>query len=157
MTFFSAACGAGSSAGGRIRLFRQVLTMKRLLPIFLVGSLLVARPVSGPSETKVRGVLIDQHCSYKAETRIVPGSLLEGGIIVAYTHTRQCDVMPQCRRSGFGVFTYDDNKFLAFDAAGNRKALEIFKAAGKDDDFRVEVTGTVEGDVIRVANIRPLM
>ena len=105
--------------------------------------------------TKVQGVLIDKNCSYKAETRVVPGPRLEGGIIVAYNHTRQCALMPECRRSGYGVFTYD-NRFLAFDAAGNQKALAFFKQAKQEDNFRVEVTGEIQGDVMRVVNIKPL-
>lgn len=111
---------------------------------------------TGISElAKVQGVLIDKNCSYKAETRVVPGPRLEGGIVVAYIHTRQCALTPECRRSGYGVFTYD-NKFLAFDAAGNQKALAFFKQAKQEDDFRVEVTGELQGDLIRVANIKPL-
>ena len=78
------------------------------------------------SETQVQGVLIDKMCSYKAETRIVPGSRLAGGIITIYPHTRQCAFMPECQKSGYGVFTYDQ-KFLPFDEAGNQKAFAYFK------------------------------
>ncbi len=123
----------------------------------LAGTLAgVLSATTGNSEvTTVQGVLIDKNCSYKAETRVVPGPRLEGGIIVAYIHTRQCALMPECRRSGFGVFTYD-NKFVAFDAAGNQKALAFFKQAKQEDNFRVEVTGELQGDLMRVANIKPL-
>jgi hypothetical protein len=65
-------------------------------------------------------VLIDKICAYKAETRIVPGGLLEGGIITIYPHTKQCALMPDCQKSGYGVFTYDQ-KFLPFDEAGNQR------------------------------------
>ena len=61
-------------------------------------------------------------CSSKAEVHIVAGPRLEGGMIVAEAHTRQCALMPECQKSGYGVFTYD-NKFLKFDEAGSRKAL----------------------------------
>jgi hypothetical protein len=105
------------------------------------------------SETKVQGVLIDKQCSIKAEARVVPGPSLEGGIVVAYAHTKQCALMPDCQRSGYGVFTYD-NKFLVFDDAGNRKALAVLKETKKEDDLRVEVTGEIQGDTIRVASIK---
>jgi hypothetical protein len=52
------------------------------------------------SDTTVQGVLIDRMCSYKAETRIVPGGLLAGGIITIYPHTRQCALMPECQKRG---------------------------------------------------------
>lgn len=106
-------------------------------------------------ETKVQGVLIDNMCSYKAETRIVPGGLLAGGIVTIYPHTRQCALMPECQKSGYGIFTYDQ-KFLPFDEAGNQKALAYFKQAKQEDDFRVEVTGQSQGEVFKVASIKPL-
>jgi len=125
--------------------------------LILVGLVACAAALSGKtSQTTVQGVLIDKQCSSKAETRVVPGPRIEGGILVAYTHTRQCALMPECQRSGYGVFTYDTDKFLAFDPAGNRKALEIFKDSKKEDDFRVEVTGEVQGDSMKVENIRLL-
>jgi hypothetical protein len=86
----------------------------------------------------------------------VPGPRLEGGIIVAYTHTRQCVLKPVCQNSGYGVFTYDSNKFLAFNHAGNQKALALLNASGKEDDLRVEVTGKIEGDTMDVTSIKLL-
>jgi len=111
---------------------------------------------SGKTPETIQGVLIDKHCSYMAETRIVPGPRIEGGMMTAYTHTRQCILMPACQQSGYGVFTYDTNKFLALDEAGNRKALEMLKGSKKEDDFRVEVTGEIQGGVIKVASIKLL-
>jgi len=118
---------------------------------------IIAAAAERPSATTVQGVLIDKQCSYKAETRIVPGPRLEGGIVAVYSHTRDCALMPECQKSGYGVFPYETNRFLAFDDAGNRKALAIFKDSGKQDDFRVEVTGVIQGDIMKVASIKLLM
>lgn len=122
-----------------------------------LGAVLAGLPsaIAETPETKVQGVLIDRICSYKAETRIVPGGLLEGGIITIYPHTKQCALMPDCQKSGYGIFTYDQ-KFLPFDDAGNQKALAYFKQAKQGDDFRVEVTGQIQSDVLKVASIKPL-
>ena len=106
-------------------------------------------------ETRVQGVLIDRMCYYKAETRIVPGGLLEGGIIAIYPHTKRRALMPDCQKSGYGIFTYDQ-KFLPFDEAGNQRALAYFKKAKQEDDFRVQVTGQIQGDVFKVASITAL-
>jgi hypothetical protein len=103
----------------------------------------------------VQGVLIDKECSSKAEVRVVPGARLEGGILVAYAHMRQCALMPACQKSGYGVFAYD-NKFLTFDGAGNQKALGALKASKKEDDLRVEVTGEIQGDTIKVVSLKLL-
>lgn len=105
------------------------------------------------SAAQFQGILIDQMCSSKADVRIVSGPRLEGGMIVAEAHTRQCALMPECERSGYGVFTYD-NKFLKFDAAGSRKALAALRASKKEDDLKVEVTGELQGDMIKVATLK---
>jgi hypothetical protein len=103
--------------------------------------------------THVQGILIDQLCSYKAQPHIVSGPRLEGGMIVAEAHERTCDLKPACQRSGYGVFTYDE-KFLKFDKAGDRKALAMLRASKKDDDLKVEVTGEVKGNTIKVASLK---
>ncbi len=108
---------------------------------------------SGP--TTVKGVLIDKACSAKAEVRVLSTGI-QGGMIVAEAHTRECALMPACEKSGYGVFTFDDNKFLAFDEAGNRKALAAIKASKKLDDLEVEVTGEVKGDTIKVESLKLL-
>ncbi len=105
------------------------------------------------SAAQVQGILIDQMCSSKAEVRVVSGPRLVGGMIVAEAETRECALMPACQRSGYGVFTYD-NKFLKFDTAGNHKALAALRATKKEDDLKVEVTGEIQGDMIKVATLK---
>lgn len=104
----------------------------------------------------IKGVLMDQMCSGKADLRISGAtSTLVGGRIVAEAHTKECALKPMCQKSGYGVYT-DDNKFLKFDAAGDRKALAAIKASSKLDDFEVEVTGEVKDDTIKVATLKIL-
>jgi hypothetical protein len=119
----------------------------------LCVSVLLAAGATASSAAQVKGVLIDEMCSSKAEVRIVSGPRLEGGMIVAEAHTRECALMPACQKSGYGVFTYD-NKFLKFDEAGSRKALAALKASKKEDDLKVEVTGEIQGDTIKVASLK---
>jgi hypothetical protein len=114
---------------------------------------LLAGFAAAASAAEVKGILMDQTCSSKAEVRIVSGPRLEGGMIVAEAHTRECALMPACQKSGYGVFTYDQ-KFLKFDAAGSRKALAALKASKKEDDLKVEVTGEIDGDTIKVASLK---
>jgi hypothetical protein len=120
---------------------------------YLYAPAMLAGLAAAASAAEVQGILIDQMCSSKAEVRIVSGPRLEGGMIVAEAHTRQCALMPACQKSGYGVFTYD-NKFLKFDPAGSRKALAALKASKKEDDLKVEVTGQIEGDMIKVSSLK---
>jgi len=115
---------------------------------------LVAGLAGMATAAEVKGILIDQKCSGKAEVRVL-SSGIQGGLIVAEAHTRECALMPACEKSGYGVFTYD-NKFLAFDAAGNRKAVEAVKASKKLDNLEVVVTGEVKGDTIKVESLKLL-
>jgi hypothetical protein len=119
----------------------------------LVGLLAGAAGVA--SAAQVQGILIDQTCSSKAEVRLVPGPRIEGGMIVAEAHTRECALMPACQKTGYGVFTRD-NKFLKFDEGGNRKALEALKASKKEDNLTVEVRGEIQGDTIKVESLKLL-
>ena len=121
----------------------------------LCGFAVAAAPdIKGTAD--IKGVLKDEMCSGKADLRISGAtSTLVGGRIVAEAHTKECLLKPACEKSGYGVYT-DDNKFLKFDGAGNRKALAAIKASGKLDDFEVEVTGDVKDDTIKVATLKIL-
>jgi hypothetical protein len=124
--------------------------MKTLLRSFIV----VSTFAMAAHAEEIEGILMDQMCSGKADLRISGATgLLAGGRIVAEAHTRECLLMPECQKSGYGVYM-SDNKFLKFDEAGNRKALAVVKASSKLDDFEVEVTGEVKGDTIKVASLK---
>jgi hypothetical protein len=123
----------------------------RSLRLCIVG-LLPVLAATAAAPTTLKGVIIDKACSSKAEVRLLPSGI-EGGMIVAEAHTRECALMPACQKSGYGIFTWDQ-KFVAFDSSGNRKALEAIKASKKLDDFEVEVTGILEGDTIKVESLK---
>jgi len=127
--------------------------MKNLLRLLVV----VSGCAMAAQAEDLKGILMDQMCSGKADLRISGSTgTLVGGRIVAEAHTRECLLMPECQKSGYGVYT-NDNKFLKFDEAGNRKALAAIKASSKLDDFEVEVTGEVKGDTIKVVSLKVLI
>ena len=103
--------------------------------------------------TEYTGVLIDKECSYSVEPRVVPGPRIEGGMISAYVHKRDCALQPDRQRSGYGVFTYDQ-VFVPFDAEGNKKALAFLRSTKKEDDLRVIVKGQMESGSLKVQEIR---
>lgn len=127
----------------------------RAFRFFFFASLVGGLATAAYAE-QIKGILMDELCSGKADLRIsgATGSLV-GGRIVAEAHTRECALMPQCQKSGYGVYT-DDNKFLKFDDAGNRRALAAIKASTRLDDLEVEVVGEVKGDTIKVTSIKIL-
>jgi hypothetical protein len=96
------------------------------------------------SAADIQGILIDKMCSTKA---------VKGGQAAAVAHDRDCALMPPCQQSGYGVYTAD-NKYLTFDDAGNTKAIAALKKSKKKDDLKVTVTGDVQGDTIKVSNLK---
>lgn len=111
------------------------------------------------SAAEIKGILLDKDCSSKVEETVTTGSpdgpSIEGGMLAAEAHTRECLRAPACEKSGYGVYT-SDRKFLQFDAAGNRKAVEALKVSKRETDIRVEVTGEIQGDTIKVATLKLL-
>ncbi len=65
-------------------------------------------------------------------------------------HTRECALA--CAKSGYGLVT-PDGKFLKFDEAGNARALASLKKLTKDKDLKAKVTGTLDGEVLKVQAI----
>jgi hypothetical protein len=65
-------------------------------------------------------------------------------------HTRECAVT--CAKSGYGMVTAE-GKFLKFDESGNARTLAALKKAAKEKDLKAKVTGTLDGDVLKVQTI----
>lgn len=99
--------------------------------LFLTLSLFSAAPFADT----MSGTLVDLNCKGK--------DLAE--------HSRQCAM--RCAKSGFGLVTAD-GKFVKFDETGNTKALDALKASEKEKDLKATVTGTVDGDVLKVESIK---
>ena len=65
-------------------------------------------------------------------------------------HTRECAVT--CAKSGFGLVT-GDGRFLKFDEAGNARTLTTLKKLTRDKDLKAKVSGTLNGDLLKVETI----
>ena len=113
--------------------------MKRLTASLVLAGLFAA-PAFALAATYNNVPVVDVNCSKKAAAN--PDS-----------HTRDCAL--KCAASGFGIVT-NDQKFLKFDASGNAKIIEELKASGKSDHLRVDVTGDVQGDTLKVTSVKLL-
>jgi hypothetical protein len=113
--------------------------MRKLASFFLLLGL-CAMPALATVETYKDVPVVDSNCSKKVAAD--PDS-----------HTRACAL--KCAASGFGIVT-QDKQFLKFDAEGNTKIVEALKASDKKDHLRVDVTGDVQGDTLKVTSIKLL-
>jgi hypothetical protein len=107
---------------------------------FLVLLGLAAMPALAAVETYKDVAVVDVNCSKKVAAD--PDS-----------HTRACAL--KCAASGFGIVT-KDRQFLKFDAEGNAKIADALKASDKKDHLRVDVSGDVQGDTLKVTSIKLL-
>jgi hypothetical protein len=107
---------------------------------FLVLLGLAAMPALAAVETYKDVSVVDVNCSTKVAAD--PDS-----------HTRACAL--KCAASGFGIVT-KDKQFLKFDAEGNAKIADALKASDKKDHLRVDVSGDVQGDTLKVTSIKLL-
>ena len=112
----------------------------RKLASFLILLGLCAMPAFGAAQTYNNVPVVDVKCSLKVAAD--PDS-----------HPRACAL--KCAASGFGIVT-QDKQFLKFDAEGNAKIVEALKASDKKDHLRVDVSGDVQGDTLKVTTIKQL-
>jgi hypothetical protein len=66
------------------------------------------------------------------------------------SHTTKCAL--GCAKGGYGL-VLADGKFVKFDEAGNAKALSALKGTTKEKDLKAKVSGTLDGDTVKVSAI----
>ena len=109
--------------------------MKTLISLLALG--LLATPALAATQSFKDVPVVDVSCSGKVADN--PDA-----------HTRDCLMV--CEKSGYGILT-SDKKFLKFDADGNAQVAKQIKASQKTDHMRVNVTGDVQGDTLKVNTI----
>ena len=116
--------------------------MEKIVKILasLLAVSLLATPALAQSKTFNDVSIIDVACSKKMAAD-------------ADAHTRECALT--CQKSGFAIVTAD-KQILKLDANGNAKVAEALKASDKPDHLRVNVSGDVEGDTLKVSSIKLL-
>lgn len=111
--------------------------MRKLASLVVLFGL-CAIPALAAAETYKNVPVVDVNCSKKVAAD-------------PDTHTRDCAL--KCQASGFGIVT-KDNQFLKFDGAGNASIVDQLKASDKKDHLRVDVSGEVQGDTLKVTSVK---
>jgi hypothetical protein len=113
--------------------------MSKVASFLVFVGLLVAPTLAAANEYKDVPV-VDVSCSKKVVADPDP-------------HPRECAL--KCAGGGFGIVT-PDKRFLKFDAEGNKKILEALKASEKKDHLRINVSGDVQDDTLKVREVNLL-
>jgi hypothetical protein len=119
------------------RILFAVLALICALPILAAD-----KPTTG--EQTISGHLVDLACAAQNSVRPDPK--------FGTTHEKSCLQMADCEKSGYGVLT-SDNKILKFDSKGNDQAKKFIQMINKDKDWKVTVSGPVQGNTIAVNSL----
>jgi len=98
-------------------------------------------------KTRFAGYLVDQNCGKKMVMDDIKKSDAK-----AAKHTKDCSLDEACKAAGYGIVM--GGKFYKFDDAGDKKAVDYLNATKKEDNIKVEVTGTMDNDKIKVESIK---
>ena len=107
----------------------------RVVLILIVGLLLVVTSVALAHEkVKLTGYLVDSMCA-AGHDKDKP----EDAAKFASEHTRECALMEECVKSGYGVLV--EGKWYPFDAKGSEIAKGLVDKTAKKDHIKVTVEG----------------
>jgi hypothetical protein len=123
------------------------MTKKLFYPLFaFVVALSLASVASARDGKVLTGHIVDKACS---------GGVVKDGVAKADAHSgsKGCAAKKPCADSGLGLYT--DGKWIAFDEKGTELAKAALAKATKETGATFKVTGTVEGDKIKVEKIEP--
>jgi hypothetical protein len=96
------------------------------------------------------GTLVDSRCYASEERNVNPTDTLTYVDRDGNREVRYCS--PRAKTKSFAV-VQADGTIVSLDSAGNAKAAELVRAAGKQSRFAVGVTGTLSKDTISVDSI----
>jgi hypothetical protein len=120
-----------------------------VLPLVAVAGMVF----SAPQEEKVTytGFLMDKACADM-------GKGMDGSDIVnsPQDHSKKCLMAKPCKESGYGVWFKngsDEYEFLKFNGEGDKIAWEKIEKASRENNFAIEVEGTLKDDVLNVDSI----
>lgn len=122
---------------------KRVVLFTALLLISSLASFAADTKPSAASQT-VSGYLVDLACAAENSARPDPK--------FGATHDKSCLQMPDCEKAGYGVLT-SDNKVLRFDSKGNEEAKKFIQMTNKQKDWKVTVSGPVQGNTIAVNSL----
>ena len=110
--------------------------MKKTIFFSLFAGLLIAAASVAWAHEKVKltGYVVDVVC-FADHAKDSP----EAATKVAAEHTKECALMEDCVKSGYGI--YADGKWYPFDAKGNELAKTLFGKTAKKDHLKMTVEG----------------
>ncbi len=126
---------------------KLVMAMMFLVVAYFGNLASVAK--AGDTHT-MQGYLVDKMCGVKMAKLDVTKSTEK-----AMKHSKDCALEDMCSEGGYGILS--NGKFIKFDDNGDKLATAYFNKSGKDQDFLVDVEGTMDGETFKVVNIKDVV
>ena len=119
--------------------------MKHLRSIASVAFALALLTQSAHSKEKKewQGYLIDRMCMKAVSNSLDP-------LDFVYHHTKDCLLMPTCRRQGFALYMAKQKKWLNLNKKGNELAEKVIRHSKRNSTFFVSVKGNVVKGILNV-------
>ena len=109
--------------------------MKKAIVLnMLAVGLIAVSTVRAHEKVKLTGYVVDVVCAAD-HTKDNP----EDATKFAAEHTKECALMEECVKSGYGIFA--EGIWYPFDAKGNTLAKALFEKTAKQDYIKVTVEG----------------
>ena len=127
----------------------------RKLPIRLFVSLFFLTSISLLAQDKMdksashtmKGYLVDKACGTGMAKKAPDEAMAD-----AAKHEKSCALKESCQNSGFGLMS--TGVFYKFDDKEDKQALALMKKTKKKNEIMVAVTGTHDGDILKVTSIK---
>src|SRR5882724_9988174 len=120
--------------------------MKILLPSLAAVLIALVSVVSAHEPIKVSGYLVDKMCAaHHVKDNAADGTKFAG------EHTKDCGLMKDCVKSGYGIFS--EGKWYEFDDKGSKLALAIFNKTKNKDHIKATVEGQLHEGKIMVEKL----
>lgn len=107
---------------------------------------LLAMTAEALSAAELQGLIVDWKCAPQ---------IVRDGREQTLRNNQSCRLMKDYSRSNYGLIT-DDKKLYRLDDPGNRRILELLRNTPDKDNLKVVVTGEIDGNAVKVANITML-
>jgi hypothetical protein len=111
-----------------------------LLTAALVAIMSPSHAAAADDKVTVSGILMDKSCAVDMK-------------MDAKSHDKDCGLMADCIKSGYGIVTAD-GKFVALDAKGNKDAQAWLKATKQKTNLQVTATGVMDKNVLKVDTLK---
>jgi len=115
---------------------------RKIAFVYLAALLCTLGATSFAADEVVNGYLLDVACSGRRMQKPGPPA----------SHSRGCLQVPECSNSGYGILTAE-KRFIRFDEQGNEKVRKLLAETSRQSDFKIAVTGTMDGDRLKVSKI----